>query len=244
MPEFGVLRCPADLVTVPAPTERGAPERTKTILTEGENGLRIKGLTGALTLVILLTATTVALAAHIRGTSGGDVITGTPRADHIDGLGGDDKIVGQGGKDEIDGDDGDDSIQGDGACPEGKEKSGPYGCIPGEDDDDNIDGGNGKDAIDGNGGDDHIDGGAGADQLRGGKGDDHIQGGTGRDVIEGNSGDDRILARDGQRDEIDCGSGKDKVTADAMDDVAGNCEKVSDSSGDGDDDGHGKHGRD
>src|SRR3954469_4952224 len=73
-----------------------------------------KGLLGALTLAILLTAVSVALAAHIRGTNGPDVITGTPRADNIDGLGAADRIPGLGGKDKTHGGDGDDSIDGDG----------------------------------------------------------------------------------------------------------------------------------
>ena len=40
------------------------------------------------------------------------------------------------------------------------------------------------------------------------------------------SGDDRIGARDGRADEIDCGTGEDRVTADRRDEVAPNCETV------------------
>src|SRR4051794_11627997 len=198
-----------------------------------------KGLIGALALAVLLTAATVALAEHIRGTNGPDVLIGTPRADNIDGLGGNDTITGQGGKDKIDGGDGDDHVNGDRACPDEKTtKSSPYYCIPGEDDDDHIDGGKGNDHLNGNGGDDHIHGDDGDDHLRGGKDDDRIKGGDGRDTIEGNSGDDHIFARDGRSDDIDCGLGYDKVVADRSD-VLSRCEKVSTPHGNS---GGGQHG--
>ena len=41
----------------------------------------------------------------------------------------------------------------------------------------------------------------------------------------GRAGDDIISARDGTRDTIDCGAGRDKVTADRTDTVK-NCEFV------------------
>jgi Ca2+-binding RTX toxin-like protein len=43
--------------------------------------------------------------------------------------------------------------------------------------------------------------------------------------VSGGSGNDTIQARDGERDTIDCGSGKDTVVADKIDVVKG-CEKV------------------
>ena len=46
-------------------------------------------------------------------------------------------------------------------------------------------------------------------------------------MIEGGSGNDTILVRDGTRDRINCGSGRDKVTADRRDKIAKNCERVS-----------------
>src|SRR6478736_5149414 len=47
--------------------------------------------------------------------------------------------------------------------------------------------------------------------------DDHLNGGKGHDVRDGNSGNDTINARDGQRDVVNCGSGRDRVRADKRD---------------------------
>jgi len=100
-------------------------------------------------------------------------------------------------------------------------------------------GGPGADRLTGFDLDDRIDGGAGADRLVGGYGHDRITGGPGRDTILGDTndacswaecrppyGNDRIDAVDGERDQIDCGVGRDVVRADRVDVVARNCEKV------------------
>ena len=52
-----------------------------------------------------------------------------------------------------------------------------------------------------------------------------ISPGTGKDKVAANGGDDTISARDQTRDTIDCGAGRDKVTADRTDTVK-NCEFV------------------
>ena len=47
-------------------------------------------------------------------------------------------------------------------------------------------------------------------------------------MIDGGKDDDVILARDGRRDTISCGTGKpDRVVADRADRVAGDCESIS-----------------
>lgn len=66
----------------------------------------------------------------------------------------------------------------------------------------------------------------GNDRLEGRGGNDTLYGGHGRDVLIGGPGDDRIFARDGERDVIACGPGNDSVVADALDEVAGDCENV------------------
>ena len=87
-----------------------------------------------------------------------------------------------------------------------------------------------------------IDGGPGDDYLEGGKNHDVLTGGPGRDLIYGDDtdgscnenyvescvlyGNDEIHARDGETDQVDCGAGTDRVTADAADVVAPNCETV------------------
>lgn len=90
---------------------------------------------------------------------------------------------------------------------------------------DEIYGIGGPDYINGGNGDDRINGGSGNDRLYGGAGDDIIQGNGGLDRIYGGSGDDKIYARDGMKDVIDCGPGKDEAYVDA-DDTVKNCEKV------------------
>ena len=74
--------------------------------------------------------------------------------------------------------------------------------------------------------DDFIDGGRGSDTLRGGDRDDRLVGGRGRDRVLGGSGADRIRVRDGARDTVSCGSGRDGVIADRRDRVARDCESV------------------
>jgi dipeptidyl aminopeptidase/acylaminoacyl peptidase len=66
----------------------------------------------------------------------------------------------------------------------------------------------------------------GADRVDGGRGRDRIVGGSGRDVLVGGPGDDTILARDGERDEVDCGTGLDAVVADRFDRLR-SCERLS-----------------
>jgi Ca2+-binding RTX toxin-like protein len=87
----------------------------------------------------------------------------------------------------------------------------------------------------GRAGDDQLDGGRGRDRLWGTDGDDLIRGGIGRDRLKGGPDRDRILggpandriyARDGERDDVNCGGGTgDVVFVDRLDKVAG-CEHV------------------
>jgi hypothetical protein len=83
----------------------------------------------------------------------------------------------------------------------------------------------GQDRICGLPGGDVIHAGAGNDTIRGGAGADTIVPGPGRDVVWGGEGRDRIFARDGNRDEIECGPYRDVVYADRSDKLR-NCELV------------------
>jgi Tol biopolymer transport system component len=67
---------------------------------------------------------------------------------------------------------------------------------------------------------------AGNDTIDAGSGNDTVDAGKGRDTIFGGGGLDVVLARDGQRDTIDCGTENDVVVADRIDKVARNCEQV------------------
>jgi hypothetical protein len=77
--------------------------------------------------------------------------------------------------------------------------------------------GKGADVVKGKGGKDCLSGKSGKDRLTGGKGKDKVNGGT---------GGDRIFARDGSRDVIRCGKGRDRVQADKRDRVGRSCEQV------------------
>lgn len=75
-------------------------------------------------------------------------------------------------------------------------------------------------------GNDAIYGQGGRDVISGGKGNDRIVGGSGHDSIHGEQGDDVIFVRDGTRDEVDCGRGRDVVYADRQDRLSRTCEVV------------------
>lgn len=85
----------------------------------------------------------------------------------------------------------------------------------------------GDDVLDGGGGADTLLGGPGADVLRGGGGPDSLFGGPGPDALSGGPGDDLLkVASDGTQDSVSCGGGFDTVSADRLDVVAVDCERV------------------
>jgi Ca2+-binding RTX toxin-like protein len=89
--------------------------------------------------------------------------------------------------------------------------------------DDHLTGRLARDCVIGGIGNDDVRGGRGADTLQGRADADVLSGGAGRDRIRGGQGDDVIHARDGQIDDIRCGLGQDRVTADPEDQLSG-CE--------------------
>ena len=82
------------------------------------------------------------------------------------------------------------------------------------------------DHLRGLGGNDTLIGRAGNDRLDGGPGNDTLDGGPGNDTLLGRAGNDTINARDRTRDTINCGPGRDRVLADRVDRVSGDCERV------------------
>jgi hypothetical protein len=92
---------------------------------------------------------------------------------------------------------------------------------------DTVSGLGGDDIIDGANGNDTLDGGAGNDTIFGGGNDDAIVGGPGLDSLSGEgsasglyisvAGNDRIDARDGVREQLNCGPGADTAIVDALD---------------------------
>lgn len=91
--------------------------------------------------------------------------------------------------------------------------------------DDCLEGGPGNDRLLGSDGADRLGGGAGRDDLRGGGGSDRLDGGRGVDRYSGGGGADRIDARDGRRERVRCGRGRDVARVDRRD-VVGGCERV------------------
>jgi hypothetical protein len=92
------------------------------------------------------------------------------------------------------------------------------------------------DRIDGKGGRDRLAGLDGADCLIGGFRADTLVGGGGRDRIVGGPGADRINARDGTRDLVRCGRGRDRARLDRSDRESG-CKWVNRGAAKRDDDG-------
>jgi Ca2+-binding RTX toxin-like protein len=141
---------------------------------------------------------------RLLGGPGAETLYGRNGADTVRGRGGDDLIFADLGPDLVEGGGGDDMISGDPVPGDG------YYSPTVRLSRDVLRGGAGDDTIVDTGGDNVIEGGAGIDNLRGG---------AGRDAIRGGAGRDRISARDGRRDRVDCGSGRDRARIDKKDRV-------------------------
>jgi Ca2+-binding RTX toxin-like protein len=175
----------------------------------------------------------VATVATLFGTIGADRIAGTPAGDSLYGLSGNDAMSGLRGDDCLFGGDGNDVLAGDDGVD----------VLHGENGNDTLVGGRNADRLYGEAGNDkligglqadRLSGGAGGDRLSGGSGDDILAGGAGADVIRsgpgrnrvtGGAGNDTIDTRNGNRDRVDCGPGRDTVSADRVD-VLRRCEVV------------------
>ena len=138
-------------------------------------------------------------------TGGPDVLRGSPRADRICGLGGGDTISGLGGNDILFGD----------QCARVAALPAAFAAAR-DDGNDRLSGGAGNDTLSGGGGNDTLSGDAGNDTLTGGAGTNRYNAGTGAD---------RVNARNGRRETVDCGPGRDSATLDTSD-VARGCERV------------------
>jgi Ca2+-binding RTX toxin-like protein len=179
--------------------------------------------------------------------------------DELHGRGGEDLLNGRSDRSRLDGGPGHDELSGSESVADYSGVPGPirvdqqfvaddgYGTtdnrgdvnrLVGSPGDDVIHGDGGWESIDGGAGDDEIDGEFGRDTLNGGAGDDTVAGGTdhdvvtggaGRDTLDGDSGNDLMEARDGEHDEVRCGTGADTAMADRapLDAVDADCEDVS-----------------
>ena len=161
----------------------------------------------------------------VDGRAGNDCIDLGAGADRGGGGRGNDLMLGQSGGDRLSANSGRDRIRGGPGNDRITAGAGNDRAL-GNAGNDSLPGGPGRDRISGGTGGDVISGGGSSDRIAGDRGNERINGNTGRDRLSGNAGNDRIRARDRQRDQISCGSGRDTVTADRSDRVARNCERV------------------
>jgi len=168
------------------------------------------------------------------GTDAGETLSGTLAGDEVFGFGGNDVITGYQGRDCLDGGSGADEILGGDDNDKLVGGSGNDHLDGGDERDelfggsgnDRLDGGYGRDMLAGGPGNDRLYGSADADRLYGEGGADRIIGGGGRNVVDGGTGNDSIDVRNGERDRVLCGSGRDRVRADRSDRL-NSCEIVT-----------------
>ena len=182
----------------------------------------------------------------LTGNDGDDVLDGGDDDDSLTGGAGNDTLTGGGGRDTLRPGAGSDEVHG----GEGfdvatySERSQPLTITL----DDAAGDGEAGEGDNVHGDVEDLVGGAGADVLTGsaadnvlagGDGADRIDGGAGIDTYAAGDGDDVLLARDGNREQVDCGGGTDHATGDLVDDRFG-CEAadvsaalVADLDGDG-----------
>ncbi|MEA2443450.1 MAG: hypothetical protein QOJ12_742, partial [Thermoleophilales bacterium] len=161
----------------------------------------------------------------LTGTAFGDNLFGFAGNDVINGLAGNDCLIGGPGNDRLNAGDGDDTVEGNAgndtaAGGNGRDR------MTGGSGRDRLSGGPGNDTLNGQSGNDSVSGGAGNDSLSGSTGDDKLSGGSGVNRYSGGPGKDTINARNGRKETVDCGSGRDTATVDRNDRVK-NCERVS-----------------
>jgi hypothetical protein len=102
----------------------------------------------------------------------------------------------------------------------------PFLATRGYDGNDRLRGAGGHDCLLGGRGDDVLEGESGADVLTGGRGDDRLDGGSGTNSYDAGPGADRIDARNGRRELVRCGSGRDRARVDRRDRVK-SCERLT-----------------
>jgi Ca2+-binding RTX toxin-like protein len=212
------------------PVVSASPAGTPAPLSVAQLGIAPTRKAGACAVRFIGTAT----ADRIEGTPGGDIEYGMAGDDYMRGQAGDDCLYGLNGNDTLIAEEGGDLLVG----GDGRDR---LYAGPGTD---RLFGNAGNDRLNGDAGVDRLSGGDGADLLRGGANSDQIFGGLGNDLADagpGNdvisagpgadhviagAGNDRINVRDHRRDVVNCGAGRDSVTADRVDKLL-NCERAT-----------------
>jgi hypothetical protein len=149
---------------------------------------------------------------RLDGGNDGDRLAGDAGADTLIGAGGPDSASGGPGNDRLEGGMDNDRLGGDQGADTVLAGAGTD-VLFGGGDNDRLDGGLGNDRLSGDAGTDTLLAGAGADVLTGGAGGDRLDGGAGADLLE---------ARDGRRDVVIGGPGRDRARVDrGLDRVVG-----------------------
>jgi Ca2+-binding RTX toxin-like protein len=164
---------------------------------------------------------------------GQPVLVGADGADRVAGNAGNDSVAGGPGDDTLAGGPGHDGISG-GAGLDSVDYRGARRAVtvtfdglandgePRERDDvqadvEGIIGGEEEDTMKGDGG---------ANSLTGGPGEDFLDGAAGSDFLRGGGGADTLSGRDGDRDLVQCGAGRDFAIVDGTDAVGSDCEVI------------------
>jgi Ca2+-binding RTX toxin-like protein len=160
----------------------------------------------------------------LAGGDGADELRGGTEHDVMDGGPGDDQVHGDAGQDTLSGADGADALVG-GTGFDDLDGGAGNDKLLGQADSDSLAGGDGNDRIEGGDSADRISGGRGDDVLLSGAANDIVTDAAGRNHVNAGGGADVISVRNGKRDIVNCGPGKDRISADRGDRLK-NCEKV------------------
>jgi Ca2+-binding RTX toxin-like protein len=154
---------------------------------------------------------------NVTGSAGADVLTGDGAANDLDGGAGDDRLRGLAGADTLVGGAGIDTADYSSFFP----SNGRIGVVVdlplGEATGDGVDSLVTLENVRGSSFDDRIVGDSKANSFQGLDGRDAIVGGAGQDVLRGNGGADTFEVRDGVRDRVYGGTGRDRARADRRD---------------------------
>ncbi len=189
---------------------------------------RVTLVLAAMALALLL-ASGVAWAVNKVGTNDPDTLRGTNGDDNLVGKGGNDVLWGLACRDSLLGDEGKDWVIG---GNERRTLGGDKNMLGGPGND-GVLGGNDSDNLAGGPGNDLVDSGLGPDNASGDEGNDLLINGFIRnlshDRLSGGAGNDVVIANHipSFEDEVVCGRGFDRVSADTKDVVAPDCERVT-----------------
>ena len=166
---------------------------------------------------------------RIGGTDRDDTIVAGDTGVQAGGGGGDDTLRGGPGPDSLDGGPGDDALTG--GAGDDQLNGGETRRSTGNVGDDTIDGGPGDDLLTGSAGNDWLSGGPGRDGLSGHERGGWVGGAIGAPLFPGGAINHSPIVSMAHEDQIWCGGGVDRVSAEFADAVAADCEEAFEGAG-------------